>query len=551
MKIPIQPHRPTGSRPPASVSILFNNHAPDESTPCREEANQLSQQTPISHVRFPALCSAVLAIALGLLCAPAHAAIDPADVLVLYNVDSPDGIQIANYYASVYPGVQLLGLTGVSTAEEIDQNHYLNVIRPQVLAGLNASTQVIVTTKGLPLRINNSTTNPGTYPGYRGATLNITIPNDWWQTYSSLESELTRIDTISTQEQMGDQSYLLSPPAFNFATDHHAANPYFNRRTGFDRADPLNEGIRLSARLDAFTVSDVIASIDRAQQAYIVPTQQLIIVDDDPSVPAASADLMPQLVNNILTPLGQAAVFDQTTADILDANKPILGYVSHGSHAAGSGFISQMQFDISPGAVFHTWESFNAYSFVQGNNRAGQSLVAEWIAKGGTAALGHVEEPTASASAVANEDIFFDMLLNGYSFVEAAWAATLQLSFVNTVVGDPLMTLRPWVSGDFDLDGAVDIDDLNILLANWQQSVGSAGMTTGDPDFDGLVDQDDLNTLLATGPFTGTVLDVLYSLNNPPATLNTGQNPSNPAPTPAAITLMSLGGMTLLGRRRV
>ena len=494
------------------------------------------------------LFSVVLAIFVALIVVPAHAAIDPTDVLVLYNVDSPDGIQIANHYATVHPGVQLLGLNGVSTAEEIDQNHYLNVIRPQVLAGLNASTQVIVTTKGLPLRINNSTTNPGTYPGYRGLLVNVPITGDRWNKYSSLESELTRVDLISTQEQMGDQNFLLGPPVFSqWTTQHHAANPYFNRRTGFDHADPANEGIRLSARLDGFAAADVIASIDRAQQAYIVPTQQLIIVDDDPNAPAAAVDRMPQLANNILTPLGQAKVFDQTTTNILDADKPILGYVSHGSHAAGTGFINQMQFDISPGAVFHTWESFNANSFIQGNNRAGQSLIAEWLAKGGTAALGHVEEPTASASAVANEDILFDMLLNGYTLAESAWAATPQLSFVNTVVGDPLMTLRPWVSGDFDLDGVVDIDDLNILLANWQQSVGSAGMTTGDPDFDGLVDQDDLNTLLATGPITGTVIDILYTLNNPPAGLGA---PSQNAPTPAAITLMGLSGMALLGCRR-
>lgn len=501
---------------------------------------------------FEPLRSALSVTMVGLACAAAHAAINPANVLVLYNVDSADGIQVANHYASVYPDVQLLGLTGVSASEEVDQNHYLNVIRPQVLAGLSASTQVIVTTKGLPLRINNSATNPGTYPGYRGASLNLSIPHDWWKTYSSLESELTRIDTISTQEQMGDQSYLLSPPAFAFPTDHHAANPYYNRGVAFDRSDTANEGIRLSARLDGFTAADVIAAIDRAQQAYIVPSQQLVIVDDDPNAPAALADRMPRLANIILPLHGQAKVYDTTTADILDATKPVIGYVSHGSHAAGSGFVDLMQFDIAPGAVFHTWESFNAYSFVSGKNRYGQALIAEWLARGGTAALGHVEEPTASTSSVANEDIFFDMLLGGHSFVEAAWAATLQLSFVNTVVGDPLMTLRPWVSGDFNLDGAVDIDDLNILLANWQQSVGSAGMTTGDPDFDGLVDQDDLNVILGTGSITGTVIDLLYQLNNPAASPGNANDPSGfyePAPVPGTFALFVISAPLICLRK--
>ncbi len=453
--------------------------------------------------------------------------------------------------------MQLLGLNGVSTAEEVDQNHYLNIIRPQVLAGLTASTQVIVTTKGLPLRINNSTPNPGTYDGWRGDLVPappfvpFSLQNTWWKQYSSLESELTRVDLIDSAEMMGDQTTFLGP-AFGFATEHHAANPYFNRRTAFDRSDPLNEGIRLSARLDGFTAADVIASIDRAQQAFIVPAQQLVIVDDDPNVPAAGVDRMPQLANNVLTPMGQAMVFDQTTANILDAAKPIIGFVSHGSHAAGAGFIDQMQFDIAPGAVFHTWESFNANSFVQGNNRAGQSLIAEWLAKGGTGALGHVEEPTASSTAVANEDILFDMLLNGFSLVEAAWSATFQLSFVNTVVGDPLMTLRPWVPGDFDLDGSVDVDDLNILLANWQQSVANAGMTTGDPTFDGLVNQDDLNIVLAADPGPGVVFDVLYNLNQPLGNLIVG-TPSSQAnaavPEPVSLAPWCLAGWVCMRRR--
>ncbi|MCY2928494.1 MAG: hypothetical protein NTV86_03195, partial [Planctomycetota bacterium] len=92
-------------------------------------------------------------------------------------------------------------------------------------------------------------------------------------------------------------------------------------------------------------------------------------------------------------------------------------------------------------AFFQSYESFNAYSFIQGNNRVGaagaQALVAEWIAKGGSAALGAVEEPKAGTT--AEEDQVVRMMLDGYTWAEAAWSATWQLSYVNTVVGDPLM----------------------------------------------------------------------------------------------------------------
>src|SRR4029078_7076523 len=80
-------------------------------------------------------------------------AVGPENVLVLYNLASPEGAQIANYYAQVHPGVQLLGLNGLGTSESITADDYLSTIRPQVLSALTPSTHLIVTTTGLALRI--------------------------------------------------------------------------------------------------------------------------------------------------------------------------------------------------------------------------------------------------------------------------------------------------------------------------------------------------------------------------------------------------------------
>lgn len=422
--------------------------------------------------------------------------LDASNVLVLYNIDSPEGVEIAQYYANARPGVQLLGLSGVSTDEQISQDHYLDVIRPQVLAGLDDSTEVIVTTKGLPLRIENTTSNPGTYPGWRGQQYGVPILADWWENYSSLESELTRIDVIDSQEMMGDQAWLISPPNFPFPTMHHAANPYYKANQAFDRGVTANEGIRLASRLDGFTVGDVKDSIDRAQSPSILKSQQVVVVDDDPDAPAATVDRMTQLAADVLVPNGQAMAHDITQANITDSPWPVIGYVGHGSHAAGEGYIDALDFDLADGAVFHTWESFNAYSFQKHNNLDGQGLVGEWIEAGGTAGLGHVQEPGASAASVANEDILWDMLLQGYTFAEAAWAATPQLSFVNTVVGDPLMVLAEWTPGDVTLDGMVGIDDLNIVLAAWNQST-AGGIVNGDVTGDGFVGIEDLSFVLA------------------------------------------------------
>ncbi len=444
---------------------------------------------------IPIAAVAVLAWTSTLFFALSAHSLSASNVLVLYNADSPEGIEIADYYAQTHPGVTLLGLNGVSTAEEVGQAHYLDVIRPQVLAGLTDDIDVIVTTKGLPLRIKNTAPNPGTYEGWRGEAFGVPIVDSWWKSYSSLESELTRIDLIDSADMMGDQAAFLSPPSFPFATDHQASNPYFNSTQAFDRDNPAVEGMRLAARLDAFTVDDVKGMIDRAQTAFSLPTQQFVILDDDPTAPATGVDRMVQLGFNVLEPLDHKFVYDPTDADIIDAPLPVIGLVSHGSHAAGPGYIDNLRFELADGAVFHTWESFNAYSFVEGNNKYGQGLVGEWIAAGGTAALGHVHEPTASAAKVANEDIFWQRLLSGSTLAEAAWAATPQLSFVNTLIGDPLMTLLPWIPGDATLDGIVGISDLNVVLDDWNQTT-ARGVVQGDFNLDGFVGINDLNIAL-------------------------------------------------------
>jgi len=464
-------------------------------------------------------------LSLCLFTGPSHAGVDPSQVVVLYNEADPSSLMIAEHYAQVHPGVKLHGLSGVTSAEEVSQGYYLNTIRPQVLAGIDSDTQMIVTTKGLPLRIRNNMPNPGRYSGWRGAYFNMDIPNDWWRPFSSLESELTRVDTIRSAEMMGDQSYHLSGSVFGFDTFHHAANPYYNRDVPFDRADPVNEGIRLTARLDGFTTKDVITSINRAQLSTLMPGGQVVVVDDDPTAPGTYADNMEQLAFETLAPSEIDPVYDNTGLDITGVDRPVIGYVSHGSQSGTRHDIDELRINLAPGAVMHTWESYNAYSFEVGGHRAGQWLAAEWLAEGGTAALGHVEEPRASADAVANEAILFDRLLQGYTLAEAAWAATVQLSFVNTVVGDPLMRFQPWVPGDANLDRVVDLTDLDAVLVNWNQPAEAYDTYSGEFTGDGFVGLKDLELILY-------VMRHGASPNTPPINL--------PEPTTAGGLLLSL-----------
>jgi hypothetical protein len=57
--------------------------------------------------------------------------------------------------------------------------------------------------------------------------------------------------------------------------------------------------------------------------------------------------------------------------------------------------VDGVQFQLANGAVFVSWESFNASTFLP-NATVFQGLVAQWIARGGTAGVGHVAEPGAT-----------------------------------------------------------------------------------------------------------------------------------------------------------
>lgn len=452
--------------------------------------------------------------------ASATGAILPDNVLVLYNPSWTDGTHsgdyVADYYASQrnIPASNVIGITGLGTGEEISAADYLNVIWPQVqsaLATRNIST--IVTTKGLPLRIQNGMPNPaaatGEYTYTDAAGMVRTVYSDTWKPYSSLESELTRINTIGVRNgsnwlntallQMGDQTYM-NPPSPN-----PAANPYYRKTTAFDHSNPTYGGMYLTSRLDGFTVADVTSSINRAQNACLIPlpNSQYIVMDDSPN--SVGTDRITEL-KTVLDSRSYPWLYDTTAAAITTASRPVIGYVSHGTNdgpgGLSSGYIpNQLSFTLANGAVFMTHESFNAYSFVRGGNVAGQGLVAEWLAKGGTVGIGNVQEPVSGPENEANEDQVFKMLLNGKTWGEAAWSSMRQLSYVNTVVGDPLMTWKTLLPGDASMDGRVNIDDLTLLSTYWQNNNPSmaGGFWWGHGDFngDGRINIDDL-TLLAT-----------------------------------------------------
>ena len=87
------------------------------------------------------------------------------------------------------------------------------------------------------------------------------------------------------------------------------------------------------------------------------------------------------------------------------------------------------------------------------------------------------------------------------------------------------------VDGDLDGDGFVGINDLNIVLSNWNQNVPPAD-PLADPSGDAFVGIDDLNAVLSN-----------WNTGTPPA-INTN------IPEPGTLAVLGLTGSVLIQRRR-
>jgi hypothetical protein len=176
--------------------------------------------------------------------------------------------------------------------------------------------------------------------------------------------------------------------------------------------------------------------------------------------------------------------------------------------------------------------------------------VAEWLAKGGTAGVGNVAEPGATPNGVINEDQLFKMLIEGKTFAEAAWSAARQLSWVNTVVGDPLMTWKVLLSGDVNMDGLVDMNDLGAMGPYWGTAVtpGGYGWTMGDLNADGIIDMGDIAMVSSSWGQTSDWSEGSLNLTEPPSPFAAALFKSmHPNPEPSTLALLAIGASALAG----
>lgn len=99
--------------------------------------------------------------------------------------------------------------------------------------------------------------------------------------------------------------------------------------------------------------------------------------------------------------------------------------------------------------------------------------------------------------------------------------------------------------GDADRDGDVDADDLAVIGVNWSPLGSDKTWAEGDFDADGDVDADDL-------AYLGLNWDPLgnFMSGSIPASFTIPDEAADATPEPATMTLLGLGGLALLRRRR-
>jgi len=453
-----------------------------------------------------------LVLLTSLICEAAYG-LSEEQVLVIYNSQKPDSQEVRDYYLTKRPNVLSFDLNDASLSPgDISYADFAAKIRNPIRNHLNSNglkeaVHVLVLTKGIPHRIQSlNTSNSNVGDGGQSAQTDYNAGN---ANFASVDSELTLLQSDLETGEAGQ--------SMDSAADRAVTNPYFDQNARFNSYSrgnidssslsfakespydwwrlklpgrfsffpPVSADagyIYLTARLDASTVTEVKAMIDRAQNivfrkgldailldadarterldGYTNPLTSQAVVDYAEAESALAAD-WPQLrhdeTDHFLVGSAAPITYPLTT----EITGPIIHLNSYGVNHNGSNgqlrdYLATFTGQLPPGASFSAYESFGAKG-LGGLSNNGQAQVEEWLTAGGTFATGPVWEPFTFG--ISRSEIFLDRFLNqGFTYVEAAWSSILQLSWQTVVLGDPLATVTfaeatPYEAWTFNLTG--------------------------------------------------------------------------------------------------
>src|SRR5665213_228955 len=362
-------------------------------------------------------CSGTLAILA--LAQQTLAAQGVANVLLVVNDASRLSRETGQYYAS-RRGVPPRNICHIRTAEteEVERARYDREIADAIGACLTQkqlTEQIlyIVTTGGIPLKI------PGS-DGMAGDS-------------ASVDSELT---LLYSDLKQGTAHPIAGP----------LLNPFFGRRDA-KFAHPQFP-MYLVTRLEAYDLEGVKAIIDRSLHAA---NQGKFVIDMKSPEPPAGDSWLRQAAN--LLPKDRV-IFDDSEKVIYDQTG-VIAYAGWGSNDPNR-HRRFLGFHWLPGAIATEFVSTNARTFQKPPDSwtigswsqkqlwfagAPQTLTADYLREGATAATGHVYEPYLAMT--PHPEYLLPAYYSGRNLAESYYMSIRALSWQNIVIGDPLCSLGP------------------------------------------------------------------------------------------------------------
>jgi uncharacterized protein (TIGR03790 family) len=367
---------------------------------------------PMLTIPFRTLAVLTLAAAL----APAQPATGH-NVLIVVNDNSSVSRSIAEYYA-VRRGIPQTNICHIRASEEetIPRSEYdLQIAAPVAKylrqKGLVEQVLYIVTTMGVPLRIDGA----------------IAMDGD----ASAVDSELALL--YSDMKRGGPHAVKGSIP-----------NPFFAKKDV-----PFTHPqfpIYLVTRLAAYDFNGVKGIIDRSLQAA---NKGKFVIDEAGSLDNGGDEWL----RNAAILLPQERVVRDTTTKVLYGLTDVIGYAGWGSNDKNR-HERFLGFHWLPGALVTEFVSTNARTFQkppaswnigEWSNRAAwfvgspQTMTADYLLEGATAATGHVYEPFLIMT--PRPDILLPAYYQGRNLAESYYLSIRSLSWQNVVIGDPLCSL--------------------------------------------------------------------------------------------------------------
>jgi uncharacterized protein (TIGR03790 family) len=383
-------------------------------------------------------CICAMVVGLGMFAGLARGDGEGDSVVVVYNRRLPESRQLAEYYAlkRQVPTNQVFGFD-LPVSEIMTRTEFQEQLQKPLFELLETNRLLTLSPRIVPA----TREHPGavfrevTASKIRYATLCYGVPVRIASDTNLVETGMDKVRVELRRNEAAVDSELALLPLFERKIP--LFGPVNNLLYGANYASMIHptNGVLVVARLDGPSPGVARSLIDRALEAETNGLWGRAYFDargftngeyklGDEWIRAAAA---------FVRQLGFETVLDDKPATF-SVGYPLSQVALYAGWYDGnvSGPFTRPKVEFMPGAVAYHLHSFSGHEI----RTATQYWVGPLLEKGATATMGCVFEPYLMGT--PNLAIFFQRLLRGFSFGEAAYASQTMLSWQTTVVGDPL-----------------------------------------------------------------------------------------------------------------